>query len=124
MELTGRLKEMMDAQTFPSGSSKREFVITTEEQYPQDIVFELWKDKISLLSNFNINDRIKVTFDIRGRQNNGRYFLNLAAWRIENAGAAQAAAPSSYQAAPTPPMPQPAPMPESFNGSVDDDLPF
>lgn len=44
-ELEGKLKAKFDIQVFPSGFSKREFVITTNEMYPQDVKFELIKDK-------------------------------------------------------------------------------
>ena len=35
MELGGRIKVIFDTQTFDSGFKKREFVVTTQEQYPQ-----------------------------------------------------------------------------------------
>ena len=41
MEIIGKVKLIRDEQSFASGFTKREFVITTEEQYPQDIQFEL-----------------------------------------------------------------------------------
>ena len=37
MEITGKVKVIMDMQSFDSGFTKREFVVTTKEQYPQDI---------------------------------------------------------------------------------------
>jgi hypothetical protein len=114
MELTGRIKLIRDEQTFPSGFTKREFVITTEEQYPNDIQFELLKEKGNLVTAFKEGDRIKVHFDIRGREWQGKYFNSLVAWKLENAVAGATAS------APTPPPPV-----ESFNGpAMDDDLPF
>ena len=44
-ELDGQLKVVYDVQTFASGFQKREFVVTTSEMYPQEIKFELVKDK-------------------------------------------------------------------------------
>ncbi|HEY8404380.1 MAG TPA: DUF3127 domain-containing protein [Flavobacteriales bacterium] len=122
MELIGRIKLIRDEQTFASGFSKREFVITTEEQYPNDIAFELLKEKGELITRFNQGDRIKVSFDIRGREWQGKYFNSLVAWRIESADApaAQSAAPAHQQ----PQFQQPAPAPQNFAAPVDDDLPF
>ncbi len=125
-ELTGKLKVVMDVQTFNSGFTKREFVVTTEEQYPQDIKFELIKDKTSLIDSFKPNDPIKVSFNLRGNEYNGKYFVNLQAWRLEKdeAGAGTPIPP------PLDPMAQPAaaPAPPANNGSIDDigedDLPF
>ncbi len=42
---TGTIKVIEDLKTFPSGFMKREFVITTNDKYPQDIKFEVTKDK-------------------------------------------------------------------------------
>ena len=52
MELivTGKIKLINDTQTFASGFSKREFVVTTAEQYPQDIKFETIKDDFVIIS--------------------------------------------------------------------------
>ena len=83
-ELSGTVKEIFDEQTFGSGFKKREFVITDEaEKYPQDIKFECVKDNVELVNQLTKGDRVKVTFDIRGREWQGKYFVNLAAWKIE-----------------------------------------
>lgn len=115
MELIGKLKVLGEEQTFPSGFNKRAFVITTEEQYPNDIQFELLKDKTSALNNFQLGERVKVFFDIRGREYQGKYYNNLVAWRLDKA-AAEAPGTST-------PMPQ-GPPPEAFASPADDDLPF
>jgi hypothetical protein len=87
-ELTGTVKEIFDEQTFASGFNKREFVVTTEgEKFPQDIALECLKDKVELVNKLNKGDKVKVSFDIRGREWQGRYFVNLAAWKVESAGA-------------------------------------
>ena len=54
LKLSGKIKLINDTQTWDSGFSKREFVITTDEQYPQDVKFEVIKDKTSLLDNFTV----------------------------------------------------------------------
>lgn len=126
-ELTGKLKVVMDEQSFSSGFTKREFVVTTEEQYPQDVKFELIKDKTSLINTYKPNDTIKVSFNLRGNEYNGKYFVNLQAWRIE-AAAAEQGAPIPP---PLDPLAEPAAAsstPPANNGSLDDigedDLPF
>lgn len=82
-EISGSIKVIFDTQTFDSGFSKREFVVTTEGKYPQDIKFECLQDKVELLNEFKQNQPVKVHFDIRGREYNDRYFVNLVAWRVE-----------------------------------------
>ncbi len=91
-ELTGTVKLIMEQQTFPSGFSKRDFVVTTpDDRYPQDIAFSCLKEKAALLDNISVGQTVKVSFDIGGREYNDRYFVNLNAWRIE---AADAGAPA------------------------------
>ena len=82
----GMIKEIMDLQTFDSGFIKREFVITTKEQYPQDVKFELTKEKAETFETYNkVGDEVTVKFNIRGNFHDptNRYFVNLQAWRIE-----------------------------------------
>jgi single-strand DNA-binding protein len=82
-DMTGTVKVVMDQQTFDSGFTKREFVVTTEDdRYPQDIKFECVKDKVSLLDDVKEGQNVTVTFDLRGNEYNGRYFVNLTAWRL------------------------------------------
>jgi hypothetical protein len=90
-DLTGKVKVIQDAQTFASGFTKREFVVTVEDgKYPQEICLECVQDKVSLLDSIQVGQEVTATFDIRGREYNGRYFNNLQAWRIQAAEAAPA----------------------------------
>lgn len=83
-ELTGKIKVIQDPQTFSSGFTKREMVVTVEEgKYPQDINLEFVQEKVNLLNELNIGQAVTVTFDIRGREHNGRYYNNLQGWKIQ-----------------------------------------
>ena len=113
LQLQGRIKVIMDTQTFESGFSKREFVVTTQEQYPQDVKFEFLKDKTTVLDTYNVGDAVNVHFNIRGNEYNGRYFVNLQAWKMIGA----------EQAAPSAEAPLPTPPPIAATAD-DDDLPF
>jgi hypothetical protein len=93
----------METQTFPSGFSKREFVVTTEgERFPQDIALGCLKEKAAMLDEFKPGQKVKVSFDISGREYNERYFVNLNAWRIEsldeqNSSAAPDSVPEQFE---------------------------
>lgn len=120
LEVEGKVKVLMEKQTFSSGFEKREFVITTQEQYPQDIKFEAIKDKIALLDPLKPGDEVKVSFNLRGNEYQGKYYVNLQAWRIEqNAGGA---APKAEQPPSTDNMP--AFEEPDTSDEVGDDLPF
>ncbi|MFT4980895.1 MAG: hypothetical protein ACI9UR_000741 [Bacteroidia bacterium] len=126
-EVSGKLKAVMEVQAFASGFTKREFVLTTEEQYPQEIKFELIKDKTSAIDRFKENDTIKVSFNLRGNEYNGKYYVNLQAWRVEAAEAGEGA-PIPPPLDPMSEMPtataSSGPAPTSIDDIGEDDLPF
>jgi len=104
-EATGTIKVIFDEQSFPSGFTKREFVVTTQhERYPQDLKFELVKEKCALIDSFKVGQPVSVNFDIRGNEYNGKYFVNLSAWKIAAAdGSAPAkSAPATARASASP----------------------
>lgn len=124
LELNGKVKVLFETQTFPSGFSKREFVITTDEQYPQDVKFEVIKDKTSMLDKYKEGDQVKVSFNVRGNEYQGKYFVNLQAWRIENIGSESAPSiPAPLDPMAAHPAAAPAPAP-SIDDIGEDDLPF
>jgi hypothetical protein len=54
--------------------------------YPQRIKMELTQDKCQLLDSYKEGDKIKVSFNIRGSEWQGKYFVNLQAWKIDGQG--------------------------------------
>lgn len=123
-ELKGRIKRIMEQQRFDSGFFKQEFVVTTEEQYPQDIKLELVKEKTEQLKSFKEGDQVVARFDLRGSEWQGKFFVNLVAWKLEAPGATQASAAPSYGSTPPPPPPMPTGGDADFAGDDSDDLPF
>ena len=120
-DVTGKVKIVQDPQTFESGFTKREVVITVEDgKYPQDINLEFLQDKVSLLDNLSEGQEIKVFFDIRGREYNGRYFNNLVGWKIEGGEETPASVPVAAESD-RPPIPSDSEAPGEFD---DDILPF
>ena len=114
-DLTGKIKVIQQPQTFASGFTKREFVVTVEDgKYPQDICLECVQDKVKLLDDLKEGQTVTATFDIRGREYNGRYFNNLQAWRI------QAEEQDGSAGDDRPPIPDDSEAP----GDFDDDIPF
>jgi hypothetical protein len=86
-ELTGTVKVVMDVVRFDSGFTKREFVVTTvEERYPQDIKFECVKERCELLNDVKPGQRVTVSFDLRGNEFKGKYFVSLSAWKVQAVG--------------------------------------
>ncbi len=91
-EMTGTVKLVKETQTFNSGFSKREFVITTEDdRFPQEVAFACIKDGCALLDGVQAGERLRVSFSIRGREYQGRYYVNLECYKFERLDAAAAA---------------------------------
>jgi len=112
-ELTGKIKLIQDPKTFDSGFTKREMVVTVEDgKYPQEINLEFVQDKAALLEDLQPGQEVTVSFDIRGREYNGRYFNNLQGWRVQVLGADAGPGPGGADQAPPP------------QGFEDPDIPF
>ena len=132
-EARGKVKVIFETQTFASGFTKREMVITTaEDRYPQDIKFEFVKEKTDLLNDVTEGQDVSVNFDIRGNEYNGKYYVNLVGWRINTDGGSGGGAPQQQprtnqggSPAPqrqAPAQQQPASSPSPFDD--DEDIPF
>lgn len=81
-EIEGNILEIYPEQQFASGFSKREFVVTTRDKYPQPIKLEFTKERCAQLDDYQPGDPVKVSFNLRGNEYNNRYFVNLQAWKI------------------------------------------
>ncbi|TXB67896.1 DUF3127 domain-containing protein [Phaeodactylibacter luteus] len=120
-EVEGKLHKKFDTEQKTDSFQAREFVIETEGNYPQFVKFQLVQDRCALVDPFEEGQIIKVHFDLRGREWNGKYFTNLNAWRVEQGGAA--APPSATGGS----MPSDDPFPSADDEpatQADDDLPF
>lgn len=84
LEITGTLKHIGETEMLPKGNNeKRIFVVEIEPgNFSQEICFELFKDKCSLINNFAEGETITVAFNLRGREYNGKWYTNLSAWKI------------------------------------------
>jgi hypothetical protein len=129
-ETAGKLKWIGSTQSFPSGFTKREFVVTTAaDKYPQDLKFEVVKDKCPLLDPFELGQDVQVSFDIRGNEYNGKYFVNLACWKIQAGSASSGSSSGGASSSPARQSTAPAsnePSAADLRGDddFDDESPF
>tara|TARA_B100000575_G_C23131464_1_gene656396 strand:- start:2578 stop:2952 length:375 start_codon:yes stop_codon:yes gene_type:complete len=124
MEVTGKIKWIDETKTYGNnGFRKREVVITTEEQYPQQILIEFIQDKCELLNNYQVGQNVKIGINLRGREwtnpeGETKYFNSIQGWRIDEL--------ENDSSTEMPPMPTPTSFEpaEGDANEVDDDLPF
>jgi hypothetical protein len=87
-KINGTLKVANATQVVSEKFSKREFVIETTDQYPQQVMFQLTQDKCNLLDALKVGNQVEVSFNLRGREwtspaGEVKYFNTLEAWRLE-----------------------------------------
>ena len=83
LKLNGVIKQIGEVQEFDSGFRKVEFVITTSEQFPQEVKFEVLKDKVDDFIKFNkVGATVDVSFNVRGSVWKDKHYVNLIAWKV------------------------------------------
>ena len=84
-EIKGAIIKIFDKQTISEKFEKREFVIKTEEDYPQYVKLVLLNKQISLVDECSVGDDVIVNFNITGKEgkDGNNYWNNLTAWRIK-----------------------------------------
>ena len=124
-EYTGVIEKVLDTQTFASGFSKRDVVMTddvgTETKWPNHIAFTFKKDAASVLDTVKSGQRAKIRFAIDGRawtdpkSGKDRYFTDLTGLKLEVLNA---------DGTSTEPVPVPAEPDIPADEGVVDDMPF
>ena len=68
------------------GFQVRELIAVTEfeSKYPQTVKFEVLGDKVTLLDDYQEGQKVRLHFDIRGREWAEKVFNSLVIWRIES----------------------------------------
>jgi single-strand DNA-binding protein len=129
-EVIGKIVKIFDTENKTASFQAREFVIEVPDgNYPQMVKFQLTQDKCGLMDAYKEGEQLKVFFNLRGREWQGKYFTNLDAWRVERVaggenGASQSSADSGQDPFGDVVFPEADSSPQSDGGSFDDDLPF
>ena len=144
MEIQGRIKTIFATETVgQNGFQKRDVVITTDGQYPQDIIIQFTQGNCAVLDRFQVGQIVKIHFNLQGRewtspQGEVKYFNTVVGWKIEVIQTTNVAYQQPVQQAPQQPVAQPAYPPQGqpqyqqgqmFNNygqapSQDDGMPF
>ena len=129
LELEGTIRQKLGVQSGVSARgtwAKQEFVL----EFPdgnftsQACFIAFGQDKVAELDKYQVGDRVKVSFNLKSREYNGRWYNDLQVWRIAPAGAA-APAPAPAPAAQAPAYEAPAPTLADMPAETqEDDMPF
>ncbi|MFL2638783.1 MAG: DUF3127 domain-containing protein [Flavobacteriaceae bacterium] len=124
MDISGKIKLINETKEYGSnGFRKREVVVTTEEQYPQDLLIEFIQDKCDILDSYKVGESVKIDINLRGRewespQGEIKYFNSIQGWRIEKFSE------SNENDIPPVPNNETFEQSEDLNNDEPDDLPF
>jgi len=95
-QFKGSLIKIGEIQEISDKFSKRDFVVKTNEEYPQEVIFQIVNDKAKYLDTYNVGDEVELKFNIRGRawkkdeNSETKYFNTLDCWYIKKVGSESA----------------------------------
>ena len=144
LEIEGKISLKLPVQSGQSARGlweRQDFVLEYQDgTFPTSVCFTAWgSDKVKDLGQFQVGDAVKVAFNVRGREYNGKWYNDLRVWRITPAGSAAGTAadnaargpehvegPAAYSAASAPAPAAPMPGLDDIPAAEpdDDDLPF
>ena len=136
LELEGKItrKEAKQSGQSARGSwVKQDFILEYQDgNFPADVCFTAFgNEKVAELDRYQVGDEVKVSFNLRAREYNGRWYNDVRVWRITPKNQAPVASPAVPQPAPQAnygaiPEQAPAPSIEDMPAEEDDtnDLPF
>ncbi len=87
MIVKGKIYKIGGTQKISEKFSKREFVIETDDKYPQKILLQLSQDKCNLIDVFNVGQEVEASINLRGREwidpkGVAKYFNTLEVWKL------------------------------------------
>lgn len=132
MEVKGKVKVVGEEVQVSPTFTKRELVVTTDEQYPQHILIEFPQgNSNNQLDQLKVGDEVTVSINLCGRewvnpQGESKYFNSIKGWRVvSNMGTYNANAPQQAQAqSPAPSSEQRNDVNGNSNEDEESDLPF
>lgn len=119
-EVTGKIRIIGETQEIgANGFTKRQVIVDTDEQFSQSLPIDFIKDKCAILNNINPGDLVRIAYNLRGNEYNGKFYCSIQGWRIAREMATQETTPQapvtkneSFQPA------------SNFKEEDHDDLPF
>jgi hypothetical protein len=87
MQVTGTIIKIGATETVGTkGFQKRQLVIEVKGNDPKftdKVPFELHKDRVDLVDAYAEGQEVEVDFNIKGSEWNGKYYVNLVAWKVQ-----------------------------------------
>jgi hypothetical protein len=133
LEIEGTLAQKLPVQSGNSARgpwAKQEFILEYPDgNFTAKACFTAWgQDKVQDLGKYQVGDKVKVSFNLKSREYNGRWYNDLQIWKIAPAGTQPVPPAPPAQPAPQAPAWAQAPAPTIEDMPADsageEDLPF
>lgn len=124
MEVQGKVCAVLDEQRFKGSRGdvvKNYFVVETGGKYHQKLKFEVFGEDLWSKMRIAVGSSVSVSFDIKGSEWNGKYFVNLSAWMVKTLSSSDAA---EARVSDAPKAEAPKAEVKDDGGKYDDQLPF
>ena len=87
MELSGKIIQLLPEKSGESARGpwrKQEYILETEGQYPKQVCFMAWSDKIDEFA-IKEGENLVLSIDLESREYNGRWYTDVKAWKVARA---------------------------------------
>ena len=89
LSVKGKLSRKLSVESGTSKAGnewkKQSFLLDTGAQYNPEICFQLFgEEKVKLIEEYELGDKVEVFFNISSREYNNRYYHNIDAWKINS----------------------------------------
>ena len=136
-KIIGSIHHIGTTQRVSDKFQKREFVIKTDDKFPQLIMMQLTQDKCDVIDNLKHGDFIECYYNLRGREwmspqtGEIKWFNTIECWSVQFATATSTQnfmdrTQSEMNTKQTPPVNEQTPQPQqkTIVDDANDDLPF
>ncbi len=88
----GKIISIGEIKSFDNGAKAIDYRVQTNEQYNNLYSFEMYKsaDHVQHIDNFikynKVGDNVRVEWNVRTSEYNGRFFSSLSPWKVEKLG--------------------------------------
>lgn len=82
--VVAQVLELVSGESARGAWQRRSFVLDVQDgNFPFQVAFETWGERVSLLDSLKVGQQVVVSFNLRSREYEGRWYTSATAWRIE-----------------------------------------
>lgn len=82
--MSAAIKEIGETQKFGEKFQKREFIVETDEQYPETLKLEFINNQVDALDTFIEGEVVTIAFIPKGNEYQGKHYVQLRAIAISS----------------------------------------